>query len=258
MRDDKMQLNIDGQLIYYGFEIEEAPAIGDIPARITITYDFEMPGIATFAPSWEIPCDRENVADDDAVLAKIFFLGMAELVYCLPKLKSYEIIVEPFALTQEQIAVWKETYCDILALRFKQNADETIPEISIVSEGEELVPDYENKTEKREKTLIPVQTDYETDCILEQSCKEWLQEVFYVINADEKCMQKLTAYGCKNVISVCRSINTDNPEAEHNLSEKGEQNISLLVAYSASLVAELFDLKDTFYRNSFGIDVEKY
>ena len=87
MRDDKMQLNIDGQLIYYGFEIEEAAEIGDIPARITITYDFEMPGIATFAPSWEIPCDRENVADDDAVLAKIFFLRMAELVYCLPKLK---------------------------------------------------------------------------------------------------------------------------------------------------------------------------
>ena len=116
MSDDKMQSNIDGQLIYYGFEIEEWPAIGEIPAKITMTYDFEMPGIAAFAPSWEIPCDRENVADDDVVLAKIFFLGMAELIYCLPGIGSYEIIVEPFALTKEQISVWEERYCNTLKL----------------------------------------------------------------------------------------------------------------------------------------------
>ena len=246
MSDDKMQSNIDGQLIYYGFEIEEWPAIGEIPAKITITYDFEMPGIAAFAPSWEIPCDRENVADDDVVLAKIFFLGMAELIYCLPGIGSYEIIVEPFALTKEQIAVWEEKYCDTLSLLFKQGAEKPLPKITIVSEGEELVPDYENRTEKREKTLIPVQTDYETDCILEQSCKEWLQEVFYVINADEKCMQKLTAYGCKNVISVCRNSNTNDLETVQKVQEKDEQNISLLIVYSAALIAELYGLNDKY------------
>ena len=242
MRDDKKQPNRDGQLVYYGFEIEEAPAIGDIPAKITITYDFEMPGIAAFAPSWEIPCDRENVADDDAVLAKIFFLGMAELIYCLPGIGSYEIIVEPFALTKEQIAVWEEKYCDTLSLLFKQEADKPLPKITIVGEGEELVPGYEKGTEKREKTLILVQTNYERDFIPEQFCKKWLQEVFYVINADENCMQKLTACGCKNIISVCHSLNNSNLEPVQKIQEKGEQNISLLVAYSAALVAELFEL----------------
>lgn len=242
MRDDKMQSNIDGQLIYYGFEIEESPAIGEIPAKVTITYDFEMPGIAAFAPSWDIPCDRENVADDDVVLAKIFFLGMAELIYCLPGIGSYEIIVEPFALTKEQIAVWEEKYCDTLSLLFKQEADKPLPKITIVSEGEELVPGYEKGTEKREKTLILVQTNYERDFIPEQFCKKWLQEVFYVINADENCMQKLTACGCKNIISVCHSLNNSNLEPVQKIQEKGEQNISLLVAYSAALVAELFEL----------------
>lgn len=246
MRDDKKQPNRDGQLVYYGFEIEEAPAIGEIPAKITITYDFEMPGIAAFAPSWEIPCDRENVADDDAVLAKIFFLGMAELIYCLPGIGSYEIIVEPFALTKELIAVWEEKYCDTLSLLFKQEAEKPLPKITIVSEGEELVPRCGNRTDKREKNLIPVQTNYETDFISEQACKKWLQEIFYAINADETCMQKLTAYGCKNVISVCRSSNTNNLETVQKVQGKDEQNISLLIVYSAALVAELYRLNDKY------------
>ena len=246
MSDDKMQSNIDGQLIYYGFEIEESPAIGEIPAKVTITYDFEMPGIAAFAPSWDIPCDRENVADDDVVLAKIFFLGMAELIYCLPGIGSYEIIVEPFALTKEQIAVWEEKYCDTLSLLFKQEADKPLPKIAIVSEGEELVPGCGNRTDKREKNLIPVQTNYETDFISEQACKKWLQEVFYAINADETCMQKLTAYGCKNVISVCRSSNTNDLETVQKVQGKDEQNISLLIVYSAALVAELYGLNDKY------------
>lgn len=246
MSDDKMQSNIDGQLIYYGFEIEEAPAIGDIPAKITITYDFEMPEIGTFAPSWEIPCDRENVADDDGVLAKIFLLGMAELIYCLPEIGSYEIIVEPFALTKEQISVWEERYCNTLKLLFKQEANKTSPKISIVSEGEEFVSDYEDRTEKGDKFLIPVQTNYETDFISEQSCKKWLQEVFYVINADETCMQKLTACGCQNVISVCHSFNNSNLVPVRKMQGKGEQNISLLIAYSAALIAELYRLNGRF------------
>lgn len=246
MSDDKMQSNIDGQLIYYGFEIEESPAIGEIPAKVTITYDFEMPGIAAFAPSWDIPCDRENVADDDVVLAKIFFLGMAELIYCLPGIGSYEIIVEPFAMTKEQIAVWEEKYCDTLSLLFKQEAEKPLPKIVIVSEGEELVPGCGNRTDKREKNLIPVQTNYETDFISEQACKKWLQEVFYAINADETCMQKLTAYGCKNVISVCRSSNTNNLETVQKVQGKDEQNISLLIVYSAALVAELYGLNDKY------------
>ena len=246
MSDDKMQSNIDGQLIYYGFEIEESPAIGEIPAKVTITYDFEMPGIAAFAPSWDIPCDRENVADDDVVLAKIFFLGMAELIYCLPGIGSYEIIVEPFALTKEQIAVWEEKYCDTLSFLFKQEAEKPLPKINIVSEGEELVPGCGNRTDKREKNLIPVQTNYETDFISEQACKKWLQEVFYAINADETCMQKLTAYGCKNVISVCRSSNTNDLETVQKVQGKDEQNISLLIVYSAALVAELYGLNDKY------------
>lgn len=246
MSDDKMQSNIDGQLIYYGFEIEESPAIGEIPAKVTITYDFEMPGIAAFAPSWDIPCDRENVADDDVVLAKIFFLGMAELIYCLPGIGSYEIIVEPFALTKEQIAVWEEKYCDTLSLLFKQEAEKPLPKINIVSEGEELVPGCGNRTDKREKNLIPVQTNYETDFISEQACKKWLQEVFYAINGDETCMQKLTAYGCKNVISVCRSSNTNDLETVQKVQGKDEQNISLLIVYSAALVAELYGLNDKY------------
>ena len=246
MSDDKMQSNIDGQLIYYGFEIEEWPAIGEIPAKITITYDFEMPGIAAFAPSWEIPCDRENVADDDVVLAKIFFLGMAELIYFLPGIGSYEIIVEPFALTKEQIAVWEEKYCDTLSLLFKQGAEKPLPKITIVSEGEELVPGCGNRTDKREKNLIPVQTNYETDFISEQARKKWLQEVFYAINADETCMQKLTAYGCKNVISVCRSSNTNDLETVQKVQEKDEQNISILIVYSAALIAELYGLNDKY------------
>lgn len=246
MSDDKMQSNIDGQLIYYGFEIEESPAIGEIPAKVTITYDFEMPGIAAFAPSWDIPCDRENVANDDVVLAKIFFLGMAELIYCLPGIGSYEIIVEPFALTKEQIAVWEEKYCDTLSLLFKQEAEKPLPKITIVSEGEELVPGCGNRTDKREKNLIPVQTNYETDFISEQACKKWLQEVFYAINADETCMQKLTAYGCKNVISVCRSSNTNDLETVQKVQGKDEQNISLLIVYSAALVAELYGLNDKY------------
>lgn len=246
MSDDKKRPDLDGQLIYYGFEIEEAPAIGDIPAKITVTYDFEMPGIAAFSPSWEIPCDREDVANDDAVLAKIFLLGMAELIYCLPGIGSYEIVVEPFALAKEQIAVWEEKYCNTLSLLFKPEANKKSSKITIVSEGEELVPDYENRTERREKTLIPVQTNCETDFISEQACNKWLQEVFYVINADENCMQKLTAYGCQNVITVCHNSNNNIPETVQKMQEENGQNISILVAYSAALVAELYRLNDKY------------
>ena len=50
------------QFIYHGFEISEEPG------KVCLTYDFEIPGLSSFAPCWEIPCDRENLGEDEIFL----------------------------------------------------------------------------------------------------------------------------------------------------------------------------------------------
>ncbi|MBQ1171144.1 MAG: hypothetical protein IIX48_00920 [Lachnospiraceae bacterium] len=222
------------KLIYYGFEVEESPAIGDIPAKITITYDFEIPQGVVFSPSWEIPCAKENVLDDDAILEKIFMLGMAELTGCFIKECSYEVVIEPFLLRKEQILEWEECFNSIFSSLYFKQEKEHMYRVSIVNNAEEKLPYNRNNHKVGSDKLVFVDKNIiETG---EPKVEAELTSIVgYTINVDADFMSALYDLGYRRMISVC--YNRD----EKMIGQSAMQS-DLLVHYSADFVAELFGL----------------
>ena len=61
-------------------------------------------GLSSFAPCWEIPCERENLGEDETFLNMVFSLGMVELVSYWKTACPKEVIVEPWGLSEEQVS----------------------------------------------------------------------------------------------------------------------------------------------------------
>ena len=65
------------EFIYRGYEIEESAD------KVGIVYDFEIPGLASFHPTWEFPKKRgeQRCFKENGTFQKLVFsLGMVELI----------------------------------------------------------------------------------------------------------------------------------------------------------------------------------
>ena len=95
------------EFVYHGYEI------GEDDSRVGIVYDFEIPGLASFHPTWEFPkkpgetrCFREN-----GTFRKLAFsLGMVELISYWKTACPPVVTVEAGSLDGEQILWWKDLY----------------------------------------------------------------------------------------------------------------------------------------------------
>lgn len=92
------------EFIYHGYQIKEEKE------RICLEYDFEIPGLSSFHPTWEFPKkDEENrkYADDSTFRKLAFSLGMVELISYWKTACPPKVIVEAGDLTAEQILWWR-------------------------------------------------------------------------------------------------------------------------------------------------------
>ena len=104
--------------IYHAYHVEFTDP-GDEGAERTagmtfqcrITYDFEIPGLAQFHPTWTFPLRRSLDADARAVLEELVFqLGMAETISYYKITCPRTVVIECGTLTGQQQSWWRSLY----------------------------------------------------------------------------------------------------------------------------------------------------
>ena len=114
------------RFLYKGYETEEDSQ------SLKITYQFEIPGLSSFAPAWIFPKrqgDERRWCEDRQVREMIFSLGMVELVSYWKTACPPMVQVECGYLGKEQIAWWKDLYFNGLGEFFYVNKiEEASPE----------------------------------------------------------------------------------------------------------------------------------
>lgn len=89
-----------------------------------ISYNFAIPGLTEFKPTWSFPKPQDRVLDETskAIFEKtIFNLGMVEVVSYLKATCSPTLVVKCGALSQEQINWYKKLYINGLGEFFYRN-----------------------------------------------------------------------------------------------------------------------------------------
>lgn len=91
--------------IYHAYHVQ----MSDGACRIT--YDFEIPGLSEFHPTWTFPVRRPPDADAQAVLNELVFqLGMAETISYYKITCPRTVVVECGTLTRAQQQWWRSLY----------------------------------------------------------------------------------------------------------------------------------------------------
>lgn len=236
------------QFIYHGFEIAEEPG------KVCLTFDFEIPGLASFAPSWEIPCNREELGEDETFLHMVFSLGLVELISYWKIACPKEVIIEPFGLSGEQIAWWKSLYFNGLGEFYYTNGIEENETdfMTIVADGKVWLP--EKKTGRSPENalevnpakgcLVPVGGGKDSSVSLE-ILRKWKEHNFcYIINPRGATLDSAAAggYGEEHIIAVKRTLDANMLRLNKEGYLNGHTPFSAIVAFSASITAYLHGL----------------
>lgn len=100
-RFDELRAQYD-EFIYRGYKIEHNND------SCVITYDFEIPGLATFNPTWEFPIKREF--NKDILDRMVFSLGMVESISYYKCVCPKTVKILCGGLTDRQKEWWKKLY----------------------------------------------------------------------------------------------------------------------------------------------------
>lgn len=225
------------EFIYHGYQIKEEKE------RICLEYDFEIPGLSSFHPTWEFPKkDEENrkYADDSTFRNLAFSLGMVELISywkiaCPPK-----VIVEAGDLTAEQILWWKDLYFNGLGEFYYTNGISENQEdfMEIVSAGQEISADALSDR-RLEGCLVPVGGGKDSAVTLSLLKGEKETNCCYIINprgATLKTVER-AGYGETQMCCVKRTLDKNMLELNKQGYLNGHTPFSAIVAFSATIAA---------------------
>lgn len=232
------------QFIYHGFEVSEEAG------KVCITYDFEIPGLSSFAPTWEIPCNREDLEEDETFFNMIFSLGMVELISYWKIACPKEVIIEPYGLSKEQIAWWKSLYFNGLGEFYYTNgiAENETDFMTILAEGKVFEPKScavsKESTDIKGDCLVPVGGGKDSSVSLEL-LSAWKDKNYcYIINPRGATIESAAAagYGEDQIIAVKRTLDANMLRLNKEGFLNGHTPFSAIVAFSATLTAYLHGL----------------
>lgn len=231
--------------IYNGYTVT------DSDEKIDIVYDFEVPGLSKFAPTWSFP--KKNGKDsyvNDTVFDKLAFsLGMVELVSywkiaCPPK-----VIVKCGILDEEMIDWWKSLYFNGLGEFYYTNG--------IMDENEkdfmDIVVEYEDRSSltmieaKKELNgcLIPIGGGKDSALSLDILKGEKDTNCCYIINPRGATIEtyKAAGYSDNKVIAARRTLDKNMLKLNKAGYLNGHTPFSAIVAFSATIAAYVNGLK---------------
>lgn len=221
------------QFIYRGFTL--SPTKEGFKA----VFDFEIPDLAEFHPTWEFPFKNADLKDK-TLNALIFSLGMTELVSywkcCCPP----EIVVECGALTDKQVAFFKKLYFNGLGEFFYRNGIKTNERdfVSIVSKGESYLCE---DAVSLSGALIPVGGGKDSVVTLELTKKLNMKRTPYMINPHKASVEtaRVAGFNKENCICPKRTIDRELIRLNGEGFLNGHTPFSAIVAFSAVISAYL-------------------
>lgn len=228
------------EFIYHGYEIKEEKE------RISLEYDFEIPGLSSFHPTWEFPKKKEETFKGNAVFEKLAFsLGMVELVSywkiaCPPK-----VLVEAGSLTPEQILWWKDLYFNGLGEFYYTNGITENQEdfMEIVSVGQEENGGTSSQCGGPDRELagclVPIGGGKDSAVTLSLLKEEKNSNCCYIINPRGATLKtaERAGYGKDQLLCVKRTLDKNMLELNKQGYLNGHTPFSAIVAFSATIAA---------------------
>lgn len=217
--------------------------------NIFVTYQFEIPGLASFAPTWKFPKaghKLEDLKQNGTFLEMIFSLGMVELVSYWKITCSKKVEVLAGAISKEQMLWWKNLYFHGLGEFFYTNGIDPDKEefMELISLGKEI--EYDKKPlENPEGCLVPVGGGKDSAVSLELLKKAGESCTCYIINPRGATLNTVSAGGYeeKDAYIVKRTLDKNMLELNKQGFLNGHTPFSALVAFSATIAAYLMNIK---------------
>ena len=241
--------------IYGGYNITEDNE------KINIVYDFEVPGLSKFAPTWSFPKKNngsELFSNKRKFRQMVFSLGLVELISywkiaCPPK-----VIIKCGYLDEDMINWWKSLYFNGLGEFYYTNGIEENEAdfMDIVIEyddiekaslqgAEEQIEDEKYVSDSLNGCLVPIGGGKDSALTLSILKDEKDTNYCYIINPRGATIEtyKAAGYGEEKVIAARRTLDKNMLELNKQGYLNGHTPFSAIVAFSATIAAYINGLK---------------
>lgn len=224
---------------YRGLTIEETKQ------EVKVVYDFDIPGLESFNPSYRFPKKDSTMMADTKVMKELLFaLGLVELVSYWKVTCSPQVIVHQGKLNEDQIQWWKKLYFQGLGEFFYLNkikvSEDEMMDIKSVGDlfvGEELKQQYTGN-------LIPVGGGKDSFVTLEILKEKKSENHTFVINQVMSAIHAVEAAGYKNQhVQVERKLDSRLFDLNKRGFLNGHTPFSAVVAFSSIIASVLWGKK---------------
>lgn len=228
--------------IYKGYTIEESES------KIDVVYDFSVPGLSDFAPTWSFPKKKNKTfSEDEKFKNMVFSLGMVELV------SYWKIACPPTALIkcgyldEEMISWWKSLYFNGLGEFYYTNGIEENQQdfMEIIVDNDIKKPAVDNIDLSLDGNLIPIGGGKDSALTLDILKEEKDKNFCYIINPRGATIEtyKAAGYSEDKVIAVKRTLDKNMLALNKEGYLNGHTPFSAIVAFSATIAAYINGLK---------------
>ena len=225
------------QFIYKDYRIEEEEG------WVKLTYDFEIPGLSAFAPTWTLPCKRKGIKEDPVFRNLVFQLGMVELISYWKIACPKEVVIRPAYLCEAQIRFWKHLYYHGLGEFYYVNhitdREESFMEIVTVPGAEAFFP--ASDTRLSDSCLVPVGGGKDSSVSLEILKNRFRDNYIYIINPRGATTESaaVAGYDEAHILSAKRTLDPNMLRLNKEGYLNGHTPFSAVVAFSATIMAYL-------------------
>ena len=222
--------------------------------RLEIVYDFRIPGLAEFHPTWTIARSGGAEIDKAKLDELVFSLGMVELVSYWKAACPPRVRVLKRSLAEEQIQWWKKLYFNGLGEFFYTNHIQTgddFMEIICADGAEPTRKPQAVPTPNRDlpRVLIPVGGGKDSAVTIEL-LKDAAERTCYIINPRQATRDTVKTAGLEDsTIIARRTIDPALLELNRRGFLNGHTPFSAVVAFSSVLAAYLNGLDDVALSN---------
>ena len=228
--------------IYNGYTIEESED------KIDVVYDFSVPGLSDFAPTWSFPKKiNKTYKENEKFKNMVFSLGMVELVSYWKIACPPTVLVKCGYLDKEMISWWKSLYFNGLGeFYYTNNIEENqqdFMEIIVDNDIEKTAVD--NIDISLDGNLVPIGGGKDSALTLDILKEEKDKNYCYIINPRGATIEtyKAAGYSEDKVIAVKRTLDRNMLELNKQGYLNGHTPFSAIVAFSATIAAYVNGLK---------------
>lgn len=217
---------------------------------IKVQYDFNVPGLTQFHPSWDFPFDGKLTINQKQLFENVIFnLGMVEVISYLKATCSPKLIVKAGVLNSEQIDWYKKLYLNGLGeffyvngLAHEMNIDTFL---DIICETDKISSTESKLNIELKGNLIPVGGGKDSALTLEVLKEEKNNNTCYIVNprgASYECA-KIAGYDDEKIYCPKRYLDKKIIELNSQGFLNGHTPFSAILAFSSYASAILLRKK---------------